>query len=180
MNAKLFNRATLMMMCAVVLSGMMTGCKENGNNTPDDPQPTKATAAVMNYTFKSTAIFTFTIEYYGNDGTIKTEVLADTTWSKSVTTALPCKLGARFTLSLKDGVDVSTIDKARIEYSYGFLCYAADANGNAVSKAESYSQEDDMTIKGANINDFLAEDNVLASRLYSFDAEGKSTLIVWE
>lgn len=183
MKFKFFNHVALMM-CTVVLSVLMTSCKDKGNE-PEPILPNKASAAFMKFDFKAGTetmkVFDFTIDYYDNEGKVQTLVMADTAWTNTAKVAWPCKVGARVRISLKNGVDVNTIDKARIEYSYNYLRYSTNAKDEVLGEVDSKGSESESSIKGEKINAFLAETDHIVQVLYSYDAEGKATsLNTWE
>ena len=180
-------KKTLMTLAAVLCcTGMMsvfTGCN-NKPVTPPSPETNKATDVKMDYSFGIDTVlqnrFNFTVEYYDNDGQIKTEAMNGLAWKKSAKAPLPATLGARLKIQLKEGIDPATMPKFTFSYNYGFAYQVVDKDGKEAGALLVVKDSITSAIKEGKVQPWLESINgVLDQRCYDFDAKGNASAREW-
>ena len=104
-----------------------------------------------------------------------------TTWSKQVKAKLTAKLGARLSMKVKDGVDVSTITKMTFDVADPYKLYCVDSSSSEVGAVKIGGASSSITITGNQLAELLKkrENGVFSKFLYILD--GKTiTSTDWE
>lgn len=184
MNFKNFFGAALTVMCALVMTTMLTACGgDDDNDSKGGGDTLKPVAASLNASLKvgddMIKYFNLTIDYYDTDGKLQSETMKDTKWEKTIKAGLPATLGVRLKAQLKDGVDPATIDLISISSSLAYGYQVLDANGGILD-VFAYSHAGSYSIKGSDIPEWLSDEGKnIEQILYKFDANGKYTQGSW-
>ena len=187
-------RVMLLALCAIMLGGLMTGCKEkNGpetpsSETPETPQePGKAAfaraEAALTFTDAMLEVLDITIDYYDNAGELKSEAVTAREWKFQTKAPLPTKAGMCVRVAIKEGIDIDSYEKVNLTITVAYRCAAVDANDLIVGPVHR--------VDGASFGSELIGPHVQAwvnvinkkksvSFLYNFDAEGNSEKEEWE
>ena len=158
-------------LCCAMTTTVLTAC---GGDDKDTPGPDNTpVAATMEHKFSASAdmlkYMDLTVEYYNASGTVEKETITGD-WSKSVTAKLPAKHGARVTIKLKDGVDVSKIDKVTLGYSTYYKGYCVNAAGESVGSTKSNEMSPSSVVPGNKIEEYVERHKEgLVHYLYLFD-----------
>ena len=172
-------------LCCAMTTTVLTACggsDDSGNVPGPDKTPV---AGVMEAKFEvSEDIIKYldvTVEYYDADGSVKKEQMDKTTWSKQVKAKLTAKLGARLSMKVKDGVDVSTITKMTFAVADPYKLYCVDSSSSEVGAVKIGGASSSITITGNQLAELLKkrENGVFSKFLYILD--GKTiTSTDWE
>ncbi len=170
-------------LCCAMTTTVLTACGgDDSGDTPGADTTPVAAKLVSEITVSDDLVkyMDITVEYYDATGAIQKEQMTTTKWSKDVTAKLVAKLGARVTIKLKDGVDVSKIDKITVSYSYAYAGACLNAAGQTVGSVTSDQFEQSIVISGSDIEKLIENRKAgLIKFLYIFD--GKSaTYGTWE
>ena len=170
-------------LCCAMTTTVLTACGgDDSGDTPGADTTPVAAKLVSEITVSDDLVkyMDITVEYYDATGAIQKEQMTTTKWSKDVTAKLVAKLGARVTIKLKDGVDVSKIDKITVSYSYAYAGACLNAAGQTVGSVTSDQFEQSIVISGSDIEKLIENRKAgLIKFLYIFD--GKSaTYSTWE
>ena len=170
-------------LCCAMTTTVLTACGgDDSGDTPGADTTPVAAKLVSEITVSDDLVkyMDITVEYYDATGAIQKEQMTTTKWSKDVTAKLVTKLGARVTIKLKDGVDVSKIDKTTVSYSYAYAGACLNAAGQTVGSVTSDQFEQSIVISGSDIEKLIENRKAgLIKFLYIFD--GKSaTYSNWE
>ena len=99
-----------MLLGGLMVLGSLTACGSDDDPTPQpEPQPTKElTSLKVNYTATVSQqlldVATVTVRYIGENGQVASEQMSSTTWTKSVTMALPARAGMNIQSTPKGSV----------------------------------------------------------------------------
>lgn len=178
MKKKLFCGIMLLTACTML---MMVGCKKENSQQqePDQPTQAKLVAACLAYSFEVTedmlSVADVTVSYFDEKGQVQTEQLKSTSWSKTIQTALPAKLGVRVLAVLKENFNPADHEKVTIARSYSTTTYCLDENGKKVNvKSDAISLS--SAYSGEKIPAYFEKykDHFIQT-LYTVDAEGNFT-----
>ena len=188
MKTKQLFRAALAAFCVLVMTSLMTGCKEKNDPVVEEPQTENRTpvAAFMDYAYSTTdemiKVFDITVEYYDSEGNVQTETLTTATWAKSAKSAsLPAKFGMNVKIAFKENIDVDNLPLMALEYECSYKSSALDAQNVAVGKQVADAFHGKAEFAGKKIAvwvDSYAKHPV--QFLHQFDAKGVATSIAWE
>jgi hypothetical protein len=180
-------KKNLMTLAAILCcTALFTSCGKDNPTQPDAPDTTPV-SAVMAYAFTVTddlfGAFNLTVEYYDENGVVKTEAMTSKEWTKTVkTTKLPATLGARLKMQLKDGFDSSKEGVFSAKHSYGYeYCVVNKSNeklGATVSSGSSGGS--DMKYEKVPAYAQKYQDTPIMKFLFNFAADGKATKGSWE
>ena len=191
MKTKNYFRVLLLALCAIMLGGLMTGCKDqNGPETPTPETPqgpgkaafarAEATATVSEDMLK---VMDITVLYYNNDGELKEAALTTPELKLDTKAPLPTKAGMRLRLAIKDGIDIDSYELVDLTTSMKFRCAAVDANDLIVGPEHKLDGGDStFKKKGSNVPAWVESFNnhpEMCGFLYEFDADGNSKSIEW-
>ena len=187
MKKNLF-RISMVAMCAILMSGLMTSCNKE-KDEPTDPtnptQDTKAVSAILAQKFfvspELAKIADITVEYYDHEGNKKVDVMSpDSVWVMTVKTGLPSKLGYRVHIAKKEGFDYASLGMTPLTNGYKFEGGAINAEGVVIGTPLGNGSSTSPSFAGSKIETWLdALPEYMVSILYEFDAEGKSKPIEW-
>lgn len=99
-----------MLFGGLMVLGSLTACGSDDDPTPQpEPQPAKElTSLKVNYTATVSQqlldVATVTVRYIGENGQVASEQMSSTTWTKSVTMALPARAGMNIQSTPKGSV----------------------------------------------------------------------------
>ena len=145
-------------LCCAMTTTVLTACGgDDSGDTPGADTTPVAAKLVSEITVSDDLVkyMDITVEYYDATGAIQKEQMTTTKWSKDVTAKLVAKLGARVTIKLKDGVDVSKIDKITVSYSYAYAGACLNAAGQTVGSVTSDQLEQSIVISGSDIEKLI-------------------------
>ena len=124
-----------MLLGGLMVLGSLTAC---GGSSGDDPDPgplppNNPTSVKVDYTATISQqlldVATVTVRFIGDNGQITSEQMTSTTWTKTVTMALPAKAGLNIQPTLKGAVnDGQYTLSAKGQVAYNWV----DANGKQV------------------------------------------------
>ena len=106
-----------MLLGGLMVLGSLTACGSDDDPTPQpEPQPAKElTSLKVNYTATVSQqlldVATVTVRYIGENGQVASEQMSSTTWTKSVTMALPSVADGEYTLSAQGQMAYSWLDQ---------------------------------------------------------------------
>lgn len=175
----------MMTLAAVLCCSAMMYLLSSCNKPVNPPTPEKKLEAEMTYKFRVNAkirsCFDVTIEYYDADGQVKSEQVTDEgSFEKKVRTKLPCKLGMRVLLQVKEGQDVNTMRPLAGAYTYDVMGYVVDDDDYVVSDVAQESKEVSFTIAEGKVAEWYEENkNGLVSILYAFKEDKTFSRIEW-
>ena len=181
-------RISMVAMCAILMSGLMTGCNKD-KNEPDDPQNPDAGPAVAaraDATFivskDMLKLLDITIDYYSSDGSQKQLALTTEEFHLDTKAALPAKAGMLVSLKIKDGVDPASFEEVDFRSHIAFKCAAVDANDIIIGEMHKVDGVSlGAIMAGKNAQTFVDAWNKEhpASFLFDFDKDGNSKSIKW-
>ena len=150
---------------------------EEPDNTP--------VAAVMEYTMKATdetlGTLDLTVKYYDADGTVHSDAITKTTWTKTVKCALPAKFGACIEVALKSGAVVTGEETFHVNCGYSYKTYAVNAAGETVGRTYAYGDTHKTDMARHKIPTWLEKrSGPLVKFGYNFDASGAGSDGSWE
>ena len=172
-----FLKSGLLMMA---MGMALVSCNEediNGTENGGKEEPQKAAAVTLEYTNVVTKDMLqycdIVLEY--NDGSgAKTEIVTDTMWVKSFTANLPCTYTFSKKVTLKEGIDMTSVEKVKILKNGHIRSYTIlDAEGNSMKKGEVLSNIATMTTSCANFLAGIEKGSFNTTNTYEFDAAGK-------
>ena len=175
----------MMMLTAVLCCSAMMYLLSSCNKPVNPPTPEKKLAAEMTYKFRVNAKirshFDVTVEYYDADGQVKSEQVTDEgSFEKKVRTKLPCKLGMRVLLQVKEGQDVNTMRSLGAAYTYDVMGYVVDDDDYVVSDVAQASEEVSLVVAEGKVAEWYEENkNGLVSILYAFKEDKTFSRIEW-
>ena len=168
---KKFMMTLAAVLCCAMTTTVLTACGGDDKDTPG-PDNTPVTAQLLSEFKPSEDLLKYmdvTVEYYDASGSIQKETITGD-WTKTVRARIPAKLGIHVTIKLKDGVDVSTIDKATMGYKTNFVANNLNAANEKVDPERREWPESSLVVPGNKIKEYVErhKDN-LYSVLYVFD-----------
>ena len=177
----------IMMMLAAVLccSAMMYLLSSCNKQPANPPTPEKKLEAEMTYKFRANSkirsCFDVTVEYYDADGQVKSEQVTDEgSFEKKVRTTLPCKLGMRVLLQVKEGQDVNTMRSLGAAYTYKVTGYVVDDDDYVVSDVAEVEDNVSLVVAEGKVAEWYEENkNGLVSILYAFKEDKTFSRIEW-
>ncbi len=184
MKTKQLFRMMTMALCVMLMSGIMTSCKDK--NDSENSSSDKATAAFMQFSFATTdemmQIFDFNVEYYDENGSLKNDKLTEAAWSKRInSSSLPAKLGFRVKLEMKKNVSLPGDKKVLISYSHSYTSSAMDADHKAVGDLKRGSSDVESEIKSTQVEGWAKEHAAkpLIQVAFDYDANGNASNGQW-
>ena len=122
-----------------------------------------------------------TVEYYDENGKVQKENMSATNWSKAVTSKLPATVGVCVKATIKEGKDLSSVEKFKYTRNYSIKYQFIDKNGQKLNSLDSDGVSSTSSFNGAKIPALLKENenDILWSRLCTIDAEGNKTTGKW-
>lgn len=182
-------RISMVAMCAILMSGLMTGCNKD-NNEPDDPQnPEKGPAIAARANAKAVIssdilkYYDVTIDYYNNDGELKQMKLETEELILETKAALPTKSGMRMTMKEKEGIDFENMDETiQLKYSFSYKSAAVDANDFIIGEKHELLEggtEANLQGKKAYVWVKAFNEKLPVSFLFEFDKDGNSKSLEW-
>ena len=179
-------RVWLLALCAIMLGGLMTGCKNQ--NEPETPQePEKAAfaraEATVSFTDAMLEVLDITIDYYDNAGELKSEAVTAREWMFESKAPLPAKACMCVRVALKEGIDIESYERVNLTITVAYKCAAVDANDLIVGPVHRLDGASFGTeLAGAHVQAWV---NVINNKksvsfLYNLDAEGNSEKEEWE
>ena len=129
---KRFSNIMSLLFGGLLVLGSLTACGGGSDDEPEptptpEPQPTKVLTSVkVDYSATVSQhlldVATVTVRYIGENGQVASEQMSSTTWTKSVTTALPAKAGLNIQPTLKgDVADKEYTLSAKGQVAYNWL-----------------------------------------------------------
>lgn len=168
-------------LCCIMTMGLMNSCKENNQPTPPTPTEEKQLTAGAEYMFQGVeALRTYcdvTIEYYDSVGNIKSELLTQDKWEMTFWSEMPCKIGMRVSVKLKEGVGASTVPAVDLSYSY--KCMSLVNVGVSLGIEGRFSPN----LREGEIAEWIEDtqnDGGLVNYLITFDKNGRYTEGKWK
>ena len=189
MKTKQLFRISMVAVCTMFMCGLMTGCKDTDNNTPEDPQKdndNKAVAAKTEVSLKTNEdmlkLFNISVDFYDNEGKLQNEALTKTEWTRTILSPLPTKAGFLVNFKAKDGIDYASLGQTKLFFVYKFFCSAVNASEKLIGEQHKIDEITFSPTIGSGkipawIDTFAAEKAI--SSLIEFDAEGNSKKISW-
>lgn len=182
MKTKQLFRMMTVVLCAMLMSSLMTSC--NSKNNPEDSTGKKA--AFMQFSFATTdemmQIFDFNVEYYDENGSLKNDKLTEAAWSKRInSSSLPAKFGFRVKLEMKKNVSLPGDKKVLISYSHSYTSSAMDADHKAVGDLKRGSSDVESEIKSTQVEGWAKEHAAkpLIQVAFDYDANGNANNGQW-
>ena len=175
-------------LCAILMSGLMSGCKDKNNpDDPENPQPGPAVAARANakviISNDMLKYYDITVDYYNNDGEMKQMKLDTVVLDFETKAALPTKSGMRMTVKEKEGANLENMEETiQLKYEISFKCAAVDANDIIIGefhKLDGASTEANLQGKKAYVWVKAFNEKLPVSFLYEFDKDGNSKKAEW-
>lgn len=167
-------------LCCIMTMGLMNSCKEE-KQQPTPPTPTEEKQLRAEYMFQGVeALRTYcdvTIEYYDSVGNIKSELLTQDKWEMTFWSEMPCKIGMRVSVKLKEGVGASTVPAVDLSYSY--KCMSLVNVGVSPGIKEEFSPN----LREGEIAEWIEDtqnDGGLVNYLITFDMNGRYTEGKWK
>ena len=175
-------------LCAILMSGLMTGCKDKNNpDDPENPQLGPAVAARANakviISNDMLKYYDVIVDYYNNDGELKQMKVETEEFILETKAPLPTKSGMRMTMKEKDGIDFENMDETiQLKYEVSYKCAAVDANDiiiGEIHKLGSTGIETNLQGKKAYVWVKAFNEKLPVSFLYEFDKDGNSKKAEW-
>ena len=133
-----------MLLGGLMVLGSLTACGGSGSDDPD-PGPSNKMPVSIKVDYKATIsqnlldVATVTVRFVGDNGQVTSEQMTSTTWTKTVTMALPAKAGLNIQPQLKGTVNDGQYNlSAKGVMDYNWL----DANGKQMEGGASVSSPD--------------------------------------
>ena len=184
MKTKQLFRTAMVAICAIALFSV-TGCKEKNDPTQPTTPDTKPVSAFAAFSFnieeETMPYFDFNVKYVDKDGKVQSETLSQKTTQKRIESALPAKFGIHVDIKLKEGVDLSSVDKVRLGYSYIFESSALTKEGDKTGKHilfENGTSQGWASSKIESVLEAYAKNPV--EFLIEYDAEGNAKSVEWK
>jgi len=189
MMSKSLFRVSMVAFCAILMSGLVTSCKDS-KNTPDDPETPQESKAVAARAQALAVIssdmlkyYDVTVDYYNNSGELKQLKLETEEFQLETKAPLPTKAGMRMTMKAKEGGDLDNMTESiALTYSFEYKCFAVDANDVIVGEKHELIHagiNDHLQGKKAYVWVNAFNEKLPVSFLYEFDAEGNSKSLDW-
>lgn len=122
-----------------------------------------------------------TIEYYDENGKVQKENMSASEWTKSVKSKLPATTGVCVKATIKEGQDLSSVEIFKYARNFSTSDQIVDKNGQKVKSLPSSGINSALSVKGDKVSELLGDkNNIIWSRLHTFDAEGNETVGSWE
>ena len=160
-------------LCCAMTTTVFTACGSDDKDTPGSDKNPVAAQMVSEFSASEDMLkyMDVTVEYYDANGSIQKEKVTGT-WDKAVKAQLPATLGSRVTIKLKDGIDVSTIDKATMGYTIKYAGNCVNAAGEGVGATKSTSMSPSVDVPGNKLEEYVERHkDGLVSYLYIFDGK---------
>ena len=160
-------------------TSLFTACS-NEDNSDESPVEAyaKATEVIARYSISTNeemlAALDLTIEYYDDRGHILTEALTSDGFSRYYVTGMHSPVGACLKASLKEGVDLSGVEKFTMSSYFGFWAYAHDGiRGFMIGLDYDEQYKLDIEMRGDEVASWLEEHNgILSSCVVEFSWDG--------
>lgn len=176
-----------MLLGSLLALSSLTACGGSGSDNPEpapQPVPEKQPASLkVDYTATVSQqlldVATVTVRYIGDNGQIANEQMTSTTWTKSVTIALPAKAGLNIQPTLKGEVPQGNYTlQAKGELAYNWL----DSDGKLLSnsgKANGPAIESVLNHEGVGPYLGAITSNCQIAKQFSKDYNVNNTDITW-
>lgn len=168
-------------LCCTAMLGFLSSC----NKSVNPPTPDDYLAAEMTYQFKiNTEIFSFfdvIVDYYDAEGEVKSEKMTQGSFEKKVKNEhIPCKLGMRVMLKVKDGIDLNTLPGFLVDYNYNCRGYCLDRDNYVVSDEAHAEYSLTFSVKEGKAAEWYDEiKHGLVNVLYEFKENKTFTPLLW-
>ena len=133
-----------MLLGGLMVLGSLTACGGSGSDDPE-PGPSNKMPVSIKVDYKANVsqnlldVATVTVRFVGDNGQVTSEQMTSTTWTKTVTMALPAKAGLNIQPQLKGAVnDGQYTLSAKGVMDYNWL----DANGKQMEGGSSVASPD--------------------------------------
>ena len=168
---KKFMMTLAAVLCCAMTTTVLTACGGDDKDTPGSDN-TPVTAQLISEFAPSEDMLKYmdvTVEYYDASGSIQKETITEA-WTKTVRAKIPAKLGIHVTIKLKDGVDVTKIEKATLGYKTNFTANNLNAAGETVGATKGNSISPSGVIPGDKIPTYIeSHKDGLYGGLFVFD-----------
>ena len=175
----LFTVAVLM---GAMTMGVFTSCSSSDDNGGIETNVPDYTPASASFTYKSTInpslleYVDVTVDYYDENGNVKTEKITEKEWTKKIATKLPVKVAVRQNLIKKEGIDYTKFDYITIETGLSVEGSILTKSGSAVGGIMLSDGSGHLSIPGDNFERFLTEKGTGYKKVFvQYDATGKKT-----
>jgi hypothetical protein len=188
---KRFSNIMSLLFGGLLVLGSLTACGGGSDDEPEptptptpEPQPTKVVTSVkVDYSATVSQqlldVSTVTVRYIGDNGQVASEQMSSTTWTKSVTIALPAKAGLNIQPTLKGAVaDGEYTLSAKGQMSYNWL----DQNGEQLQAGRTESVPSSEAVFYADgLGQYLGAitANCQLARAFAKDYSVSDTSITW-
>ena len=173
----------------LLVLGSLTACGGGSDDEPEptptpEPQPTKVLTSVkVDYSATVSQhlldVATVTVRYVGENGQVASEQMSSTTWTKSVTIALPAKAGLNIQPTLKgDVADKEYTLSAKGQVAYNWL----DQDGQQIQAGfTEYTPAMEAVFYADGLGQYLGAitANCQLARAFAKDYSVSDTSITW-
>ena len=187
MKTKSFLHVLMVAICGLMLSGLMTSCRQNPND-PEDPKTQDTTPAFARAEAIATvsedilALMDVTVEYYNDKGELKQELLTTPELKYEVKAPLPTRTGMCLRVKLKDDANLESYEQVDLSTSFAFRCAAVTKEDKIVGEEHRFDGgSSTVKLKSAGVEAWINSFNkhLPIKFLYEFDAEGNSQSVDW-
>ena len=186
---KRFSNIMSLLFGGLLVLGSLTACGGGSDDEPEptptpEPQPTKVLTSVkVDYSATVSQhlldVATVTVRYIGENGQVASEQMSSTTWTKSVTTALPAKAGLNIQPTLKgDVADKEYTLSAKGQVAYNWL----DQDGQQIQAGfTEYTPAMEAVFYADGLGQYLGAitANCQLARAFAKDYSVSDTSITW-
>ena len=186
---KRFSNIMSLLFGGLLVLGSLTACGGGSDDEPEptptpEPQPTKVLTSVkVDYSATVSQhlldVATVTVRYIGENGQVASEQMSSTTWTKSVTIALPAKAGLNIQPTLKgDVADKEYTLSAKGQVAYNWL----DQDGQQIQAGfTEYTPAMEAVFYADGLGQYLGAitANCQLARAFAKDYSVSDTSITW-
>ena len=186
---KRFSNIMSLLFGGLLVLGSLTACGGGSDDEPEptptpEPQPTKVLTSVkVDYSATVSQhlldVATVTVRYVGENGQVASEQMSSTTWTKSVTIALPAKAGLNIQPTLKgDVADKEYTLSAKGQVAYNWL----DQDGQQIQAGfTEYTPAMEAVFYADGLGQYLGAitANCQLARAFAKDYSVSDTSITW-
>lgn len=172
--------AVAAIICCAMAATVFTSCSKSSDDDGGTTSNTKSPRVELLLSLsESEDILKYcdvNIEY--NDGTgAKTVTLTDKTWKKTLTAKLPATFSIKKTVTLKEGVDLSTDTTTfNCAEAYSYMYNILNADGGVITSNGNSTEDLDAEGKTYEVAEGIKKGDFNLSFTYAFDANGKLTI----
>ena len=187
MKTKNLWHVSMVAICGLMLSGLMTSCRQNPND-PEDPKIQDKTPAFARAEATATvsedilALMDVTVEYYNSNGELKQDLLTTPELKLETKAPLPTRSGMCLRLQLKEGANLESYEQVDLSTSFAFRCAAVTKDDVIVGEVHKFDGgSNTVKLKSAAVQAWIDSFNkhLPIKFLYEFDAEGNSQSVDW-